>query len=665
MLKRHKNACLVLDKLTLFSFFNILLLWIKHGCLLVRYKSIDRTGKILIKVFVFLKIVQHESSLIEDLFLSDDPAGRYHEFAHVSDIKSKLIRDKVGLILKKMYGDTKDDALLNLIALSVSKFMVTNYMNSGLVLMHYAICTLRQNRKNIQHVYFSSSLSCFLQELGIDEQFEQASSIIPLSQFPGFGSRSYLILRFISVFLFLLKEIVKSWRYKSSGGNSFNDLANIGIYFAAGINKKGFDDLFWWKKSNIPAGRMVFLFDRRDLKASESLIAATDKNGLKSAVLHSRSLEKDDPVAMFIPGFTFSELLVSALDMIKFSFPFLFRTSWERMVITEALYADVRAKYISNQYLALNLAAVFHYSETSHDFISIACEYTNAIRVGVHWSSAVGGTEISPRGHHVYFYWGNNDKKLGIASNTLSRKMLISGSILNDYINQETVDSVHEIVSMLKSKGCKCILALYDHKEGLSFYRFFLEWLLEDSDLGLLVKGKGNIAWNQVLNNGMNGVVDKAIATGRIVVLNSKYSPADISSVEGIDFFIGMGSLSALIISAINGKRVIYIDYEKVYETNMVSDIGISKLPYGQCVFYSHEEVKDKIKLFDSGKEQQLGDMSIEISQYDPYRDHGASNRIAIFMTEYLSSIDNLLGIDQALEKSEKTYNLIVSEVDK
>jgi len=128
--------------------------------------------------------------------------------------------------------------------------------------------------------------------------------------------------------------------------------------------------------------------------------------------------------------------------------------------------------------------------------------------------------------------------------------------------------------------------------------------------------------------------------------------------VQGINFFVGIGSLSALIVSAINGGKIIYIDYEKIYQSNMVNKIGISNLPDMQCVFYTHAELKSEVQKSYKEKHSnpKIGDLSQEIANYDPFTDKNASQRIASFVEHYLHELDEGKSVEDAMNNSATEY---------
>ena len=167
----------MIDKVTIFSLLNILIVKIKYRTPLVRYKSIDRVGRFMLKALIKYGICLSESGKIDNLYLFDSQNGHCHEFAHIADLESRKIRKKILPRVQKIYSSELSAQLTSLISLSVSKFMITNFMNSGLVLMNYAVFLKENPSNNIGNVFYVSSFYDLFKGLNIEQYVSKIKTI--------------------------------------------------------------------------------------------------------------------------------------------------------------------------------------------------------------------------------------------------------------------------------------------------------------------------------------------------------------------------------------------------------------------------------------------------------------------------------------------------------
>ena len=134
-------------------------------------------------------------------------------------------------------------------------------------------------------------------------------------------------------------------------------------------------------------------------------------------------------------------------------------------------------------------------------------------------------------------------------------------------------------------------------------------------------------------------------------------SPADVAVVA--DFSIGLGTYSAVVVSALSGARVIFLDFERI-------DQGQCNQPYfilhslgpNRCVFYDFDSAKQAILDYVNNPESNpaLGDTSSVLDFFDPFRDGKAGQRIGEYMGWYLEGLDKGLSRDDALCISTEKY---------
>ena len=155
----------------------------------------------------------------------------------------------------------------------------------------------------------------------------------------------------------------------------------------------------------------------------------------------------------------------------------------------------------------------------------------------------------------------------------------------------------------------------------LSFYETFLQAVLDDGTLGVVIKPKGEIP----AGTGLDTLLSKAQETGRCVVLESAM-PCEAAMAS--DIAVGLGINSAVIEAALAGVRAVHVDlarqdrhrfYGAGYESIVFDDLGRA---VGAIERYRRN----------AGSERALGDHSRVLDEIDPFRDGGAAERVGKYM---------------------------------
>jgi len=341
---------------------------------------------------------------------------------------------------------------------------------------------------------------------------------------------------------------------------------------------------------------------------------------------------------------------------LKLAWKTLMTDEFTRAVLALAGWQYYLGNKLSNIYKTLNIRGVFHFEEAGMDIISLASAMSDSIRIGTHWASHTGINQTSSRSHQVYFLWGNHDMQLVLDTGSMSRTMLISGCFLSDHSNKEARQHAEAAVKEIRKEGVRYILTLFDNSPPCpEFYRFFLQWLVEDPYLGLLIKSKGK-SWKEVHNDGLNGLVERADKTNRIHVMDHKSSSADAALLS--DFAVSNTSISTLIAASLQGTRVIYLDYERIDQGPQKPYCILHSLGSNRCVFHEplllRRAIADYFKNPDSNPG--LGDATPVLDQLDPFRDGKASQRIGEFIAWYLEELDGGSNADDAVRSATDKY---------
>jgi len=415
-------------------------------------------------------------------------------------------------------------------------------------------------------------------------------------------------------------------------------------------------DFFWWEATDIPPARLRYLFDRFDVQPTANLVSEAHNIGIASVCInyHARGevretyLRKRLPLAraMRTAGIV-ARLLLRAALADKNSRDF------------SARLAEDMARYevLGFQYRALGLGAIWHYQEAGTDYVTAAMHLAGGMRFGTHWSSLDAPIPGSLRTHHVFFSWGHHDARIHLDAGSTSPHLLLAGCIMNEMrSNSQDREFAQATSTNLRDKGARYVLALFDGSNPTSnFFRFFLQWLIDDPSLGLLIKSK-KTHW-MARYDGLDGLFERALATGRIHAFDVAMWPADVALAA--DLSIGQQSPSTAIVAALAGARVIYLDYARLDQDPLTSPYAtLHSLGSNRCVFYEHETLRQAVLDYfqDPPSNPFLGDASPVLYQFDSFRDGKASQRIGEYVQCYIEGLDNGLSRDNALRHATRSY---------
>ena len=628
------NTQIVIDELKLFSIIPILRLFLKYGRVKIYFGESSTTGLVLIRVLVYLGLVYEKFEKILNPYLMGQREGMHHHGYFFANLEMKSIRSYTEDLLSLKYFSLEEKTR-KLIALSVANFSGEKFGRVGINLLVYANYIHKQNGLSGGRTVFCSSYAKLFKHMNIYEYCPDCELINIISQPIAVHSIFYQLNKYLLCMLFLVKEYVASFNFRYTDRNKISKNA---LCFPAvwGVNSLRKNDFFWNQSKLIRTFPKVYFFDRPDLKLDDNILQEIVESGVKPAIYSTRAVGTKDAKKFMVSGLNIKQLF-SAISLVFLGVLKSWSFDWyKRYILTEALYVYLRALEISEQLIKSNASAVLHYSEASHDRFSLACEIASATRFGVHWSIFNGPNECD-RGHQVFFFWGQSEVDIAIDSGILSKYLVVTGSLIKDFSNSADKEYVKSQVLKLKENGSKKIIVLFDGSSPVAnFYFPFLEWLIDDESVGILIKTKGAGWRGAIVDNGLDNIVKRADATNRLIVLDSKINPADASC--GVDFSICMGSPSAAIVSALSGSRAIYLDYERIDQGPLKKYSKIHQLGKDHCVFHDPEQLIESIVRFYKFPDEMnyLGDMSSVIKYYDPFNDGKAGERIGDFIGWYL-----------------------------
>jgi hypothetical protein len=650
------KALTVVQDLSWGSLFPLLKVYIKFGPFSIYYQRASRGGLKLGSLLYYFGLAVSYPFKIKDVYYYDTPHVIYWNTQHQvhTACRNKLVR--IEALIKKHFPESTA-YMRKLLATNVSQSW-QNWLLEVILLQSMAKQLGKQEKISIDRVVLVSRYASLLRILNLDTKTNNAALVWPQPN----QNRAILYPLATVVFslLEILQEIFRSFSSKTNDVSKSSNPFRIGVAAAwgtEGMGKSEKDDLYWWRASSIASDRLVYMFERENIQPTRDRVRQVKNLGIESVALNPKfpgdypglltKNKQNQSILTAIQNFCFlSKLTCKTLIADKFSRAVLALVSWQFYF----------GRKLANIYEALNLKGVFHFEEASVDIISLASVMSDSMRIGTHWASHTGINQTSARSHQVYFLWGNHDAKFAVESGAMSRCLLISGCFLSDHSNKGEHQEARKAADEMRERGVRYILTLFDSSSPCpEFYRFFLQWLVEDPCLGLMIKSKAK-SWEELCKDGLNGLVDRANQTHRIHVVDPMSSPVDAALTS--DFSVGTLSISALILAALHGSRILFLDYERVDQGPQKPYCILHSLGSNRCVFYEPDLLRRAItKNFKNPEAYpSLGDATPILDQLDPFRDGKASQRIGEFVEWYLEAVDGGLNVDDAVRSATDKY---------
>ena len=186
-------------------------------------------------------------------------------------------------------------------------------------------------------------------------------------------------------------------------------------------------------------------------------------------------------------------------------------------------------------------------------------------------------------------------------------------------------------------------------------YKFMLGWLLDDQELGLVIKPLKPGTLRSRLGEEVSRLLDEAIATGRCHfydegIANSSVLPNEAAQAADIAVNWLIGGTAGLE-SALAGVPTILMDVEHLY-SHPLYEYGKERF-----IFHTWDELKRAVdEMREIGVSEALGDWNNIIDEMDPFRDGGASRRMGRYIGSVLSSLQNGADREAALSDASAAY---------
>lgn len=469
---------------------------------------------------------------------------------------------------------------------------------------------------------------------------------------------------------YLKAFVVKTCRsfneFKKSKDISFltKQRGMVACHYTEGVDPSRRNDLNWYKGIGILPERVLIYFDdnnidnSKGIKVEKETVRQIEKQGFKWVVLKKR-IVKGENNNYWQPPEISKDLFIEkgiARNKVEKWIVDVMNDLLTQVHYWQSFYNEfnIRINYTAEEGLAKNIAQAiaFDIEKAMHGFL------IGKQRSEIFLPHSLYCIGYHPK--HVFFVW---NKRLGqyFSPNYNQNDVFITTGYTNELFGMNEDVSNLNFCQKLRSQGVNFVVALFDNmcgpnalfsKKGMAeFYQSILQWLLDDSTIGLIIKSKKPFVINNLPE--IHSSLNKALKTGRCIKIENEvgYFPSEASS--GADMAIGCGISSALIEAVIGGCRGIHYDM-----TNLKSH-EFYKWRYEKIIFDNLDRMMKSLKRYKENpdNEPKLGDWTPYLDELDPFRDGRGGERMGTYMRWLLEAFDSGKNRNEAMEYANKLYS--------
>lgn len=455
------------------------------------------------------------------------------------------------------------------------------------------------------------------------------------------------------------------YRHRSGCGVAVCECNAIALHYAEGIDSNRRCDLFWYFRSGIHPGRVLVYFDSLDAstrrRISEKVLVRIEQMGMRWICLREAVTARlraptwrPNPKSARLLGEYRARLALLLTPM----------TAIESWVAETAgpLLRDI--DYWKSFFDEWNIRILVDPGESAgqHGVAqNIAMEFLGGIRVQKQRSElyAPAGDNIGHYAAHVFFAWNGRAARHLSHDRHRINYVIVSG-FTNDDAFQRNYPESQMWRERVASNGARFVVALFDNSFGpespfsaamvQAFYEPFLKWVLDDLEVGLVIKTKK--PWILGALREIHGLLSQAKATGRCVELENPWGRLPSDASQAADMSVGLGISSAIIEAVVAGGRGVHYDptglrshpfYQWGYEKMVFDNLG--------CLITALRRYKS-----DPNREPGLGDFSPVMDQLDPFRDGRAGERVGTYLRWLLEAFDKGYDREAAIGEANERY---------
>lgn len=467
---------------------------------------------------------------------------------------------------------------------------------------------------------------------------------------------SYLLRSFVE---FCFRKTM-AFRNISFGSNVFSDKPQVAVHYGEGLNTQKRSDIFWCVESKFPPERIVIYFDSSKEFSYKDMCSQIEAMGMKwiclarfkgiKSVMKNRDLLKSISLQEFHMPIPINK---------KFQ-PSFFLRDWITQMI-QFLCLDV--KRWEALYRLANIKVVFDIDEMPVSGVAqvIALDRLGGIRIGIQRSILFSrGTHWLNYSSNHLFFASTLDVKNRLEISPLIQDVLILGYLFDYAFNKYKENSM---VETLKANGAIFTLTLYDNiyfskshysrKMMTAFLKKFMEWVIEDKQVGIILKEKKPAHLNRLSE--LKSLLIQVQATGRFLRIPGARGYFPFRASRGTHMAVGIGISSAVVEAILAGAKGIHYDVAHCHYLSMY------QWGYEKVVFDDLDRLGVALKWYkeNPSNESALGDWTGHHDEFDPYRDGKAAYRMGMYIQWLMQHFEQ----GKSAEEAKKYANLSFAQL--
>jgi hypothetical protein len=457
------------------------------------------------------------------------------------------------------------------------------------------------------------------------------------------------------------QALYSRWQYAQDLKKFADEKGCIAVQYIEGIDLHRRSEIIWYPDSGIPPDRILIYFASPDHDPVDKRITqAIETMGMKWVCLNMSSTTFKGAPAWY-PPFNCEKAADDLLWNPK--------SDIERWIYQRGKELIEEINYWSAFYRAFNVKIHFIIGGSDSKYIAqgIAFDMNNSKngfvvgkeRSELHWPPIciLGWYPVD-----IFFTWTSRAKKY-LEKPNVNRTI---ASVVTGYTNDAAFEGKREAAKQLKAEfrtsGVDYVVALFDNVHGPDiahstanmerFYLVFLQWLLQDPAVGILIKSKKPSVLQRL--PGVRPVLERAEATGRCIRLADEFGRLPVDASLASDISVGIGISSALIESAIAGCRGVHCDLTH-FRSHEFYQWGYEKI-----IFDDIDRLISAMKSHKAGNAayEEIGDWTPFLDKLDPYRDGRAGERMGTYLRWCLEGFDAGLDRDNVIRQSNAKFNV-------
>jgi len=380
----------------------------------------------------------------------------------------------------------------------------------------------------------------------------------------------------------------------------------VAVLHAQSLDMAYRSDYFWYPESGLNSDQVLVYFRIPNKAPGPDILNLVKSHGFRSVNLIPRRLLKisglGTPEMYLYKSFYFIKRLSSAfLEVLKLCRFLIFKGNkqlllWQVRNLSGLLYhiALYEAFFIDYN---IKIHFALHEAGEQLTASNMAAEITETVDISCHWSNYPVVYVDHGKTQDVYFSWGPHYRKFFENDFFDFKRLVYCGYSYDSYFKRRKVES-EELRKKLLNQGVKHIVCFFDEtysseanypkRDYIEIHKKFLEELLSDPSLGIILKPKRLNYYDSDLQEVLD-LINQARETKRCLFIVSDCFPSTVAQAS--DFAIGLGVFNtAALESALAGTPTATINSGKG-EFHSFYKNGLGKI-----AFDDFGELFDKIK---------------------------------------------------------------------